>query len=154
MIVEPPDIRSWPEASLLGRAVADSLRRILRPRAKQYVAVDQDSIRTMLARTRDVNEIAKVLNSDLLVSIRLAPLPHDSAQLMLQIVDLTAVNPYRQRLASNRTVGKNEVLANLDALLLSTLTYLDEMTRAPRRPTPGQTPPGRTLIRASTRLIV
>jgi hypothetical protein len=26
------------------------------------------------------------------------------------------------------------VLANLDALLLSTVTYLDEMTRAPRRP--------------------
>jgi hypothetical protein len=32
-------------------------------------------------------------------------------------------------------VGKNEVLANLDALLLSTLTYLDEMSRAPRRST-------------------
>jgi hypothetical protein len=31
-------------------------------------------------------------------------------------------------------VAKNEVLSNLDALLLSTLTFLDEMSRAPRRP--------------------
>ena len=39
-------------------------------------------------------------------------------------------------------MAKNEVLYNLDVLLLSTLTYLDEMSRAPRRPsiialTPG-----------------
>ena len=134
-IAQPPDIRSWPEASLLGRAVADSLRRMLRPRAKQYVAVDQDSVRTILARTRDVGEISKAMNADLLVSIRLAT-ARDSAQLMLQIYDLTAINPYRQRVASSRVVAKNEVLASLDALLLSTLTYLDEMTRAPRRTTP------------------
>jgi hypothetical protein len=36
--------------------------------------------------------------------------------------------------AASRPVARNEVLANLDALLLSTVTYLDEMTRAPRRP--------------------
>jgi hypothetical protein len=35
---------------------------------------------------------------------------------------------------ASRPVAKNEVLANLDALLLSTMTYLDGMSRAPRRP--------------------
>jgi hypothetical protein len=30
-------------------------------------------------------------------------------------------------------VPKNEVLANLDQMLLSVLTFLDEMSRAPRR---------------------
>jgi hypothetical protein len=60
---------------------------------------------------------------------------------MIQAFDLTAVNAYRQRGSSSKRVPKNQVLAGLDALLLSTVTYLDEMTRAPRRPTPPA-PPG------------
>jgi TolB-like protein len=135
IIAEPPDIRAWPEASILGRAVADSLRRTLRPRAKQYVVVDQDSVRTLLAQSRDVSAVAKTLNADLLVSIRLTAV-RDSAQMMLQVYDLTAINPFRQRAATGRIVPKNEVLTNLDAVLLSAVTYLDEMTRAPRRTTP------------------
>jgi serine/threonine protein kinase len=136
IITEPPEVRQWPEAALLGRAVADSLRRVLRPRTKQFTLVDADSVRGALARTRDIGEVAKSLNTDLLVSIRLTALPHDSAMLMIQTYDLAAVNPYRSRTAANRPVAKNEVLANLDALLLSTVTYLDEMSRAPRRPSP------------------
>src|SRR5205823_1624271 len=134
---EPPDVRGWPEASLLGRALADSLRRMLRGRARQYTPVDQDSVRLLLARTRDLTELAKTLGSDLLVSIRLAALPRDSAAVALQIYDLTAINAFRSRTATwGRPVARNEALANLDALLLSTVTYLDEMTRAPRRPPP------------------
>ncbi len=133
-IAEPPEIRQWPEAVLLGRAVADSLRRILRPRTRQYVLVGADSVRLALARSRDVNELASTLNSDLLVSIRLVVLPRDSAMLVLQTYDLGAVSSQQRRVVSGRPVAKNEVLANLDALLLSTLGYLDEMSRAPRRP--------------------
>jgi len=134
IIAEPPDQRQWPEAPLLGRAVADSLRRMLRVRRQQYTVVDQDSVRIGLGRTRDVGEVARSLNSDLLVAIRLSPMPHDSAVLMLQTYDLTAINAYRARTAVSKTVAKNEVLTGLDALLLSTLTFLDEMSRAPRRP--------------------
>jgi serine/threonine-protein kinase len=134
IIAEPPDQRQWPESSILGRAVADSLRRMLRVRRAQYSVVDQDSVRIALGRTRDVSELTKSLSADLLVSIRLVIVPHDSAVLLLQAYDLTAVNAYRTRTASNKTVAKNEVLTNLDVLLLSTLTYLDEMSRAPRRP--------------------
>jgi eukaryotic-like serine/threonine-protein kinase len=134
VIAEPPEIRQWPEAALLGRAVADSLRRILRPRAKQFILVDADSVRSALVRSRNIGELAKSLNSDLLVSIRLTALPRDSAMLMIQAYDLGAVSSHQSRLAANRPVAKNEVLANLDALLLSTVTYLDEMSRAPRRP--------------------
>jgi hypothetical protein len=83
-----------------------------------------------------VTELTKTLNSDLLVSIRLTALPRDSAMLLLQVFDLSAVNSHRSRTAAGRPVPKNEVLENLDALLLSTVTYLDEMTRAPRRPPP------------------
>ena len=134
VIAEPPDQRQWPEAPILGHAVADSLRRMLNGRRAQYSVVDQDSVRMALGRTRDVSEITKLLNSDLLISIRFIPTPHDSAVLMLQAYDLTAANPYRTRTAASKTVAKNEVLTNLDVILLSTLTYLDEMSRAPRRP--------------------
>jgi len=140
IIAEPPEVRQWPEAALLGRAVADSLRRILRPRTRQYNIVDADSVRLALVRSRDVAELTKTLNSDLLVSIRLTALPRDSAMLLLQIYDLGAVSSYRSRAAAGRPVPKNEVLENLDALLLSTVTYLDEMTRAPRRPPPPPPP--------------
>jgi tRNA A-37 threonylcarbamoyl transferase component Bud32 len=136
IIAEPPEIRQWPEAALLGRAVADSLRRILRPRTRQYTMVDADSVRSTLARSRDMSELTKALNSELLVSIRLTALPHDSALLMLQTFDLGAATTHRSRAAAGRPVPKNQVLENLDALLLSTVTYLDEMSRAPRRPPP------------------
>ncbi len=142
IIAEPADNRAWPEASLLGRAVTDSLRRMFRPRARQYVAVDQDSVRSTLTRTRDVGEVARTLNSDMLISVRLTALPHDSAMIMLQLYDLTAANPFRSRAAASRPTARNEVLGGLDALLLSTMTYLDEMTRAPRRTPAAPTPPG------------
>ena len=134
IIAEPVEQRLWPEAPILGHAVGDSLRRMLRARRGQYVVVDQDSVRMAMSRTRDVTELTKSLNADLLVLIRFGAIPRDSAVLMLQVYDLTAVNAYRTRTAANKTVAKNEVLTNLDVLLLSTLTYLDEMSRAPRRP--------------------
>ncbi|HEX8942335.1 MAG TPA: serine/threonine-protein kinase [Gemmatimonadaceae bacterium] len=134
IIAEPPEIRQWPEAMLLGRAVADSLRRILRPRTRQYTLIAADSVRTALAQSHDLNDLTKTLNSDLMVSIRLTALPRDSAMLIIQTYDLGATSSHRVRTAAGRPVPKNEVLVNLDALLLSTVTYLDEMTRAPRRP--------------------
>ena len=141
IIAEQPDIPQWPEAALLGRAVADSLRRMLRSRSRQYTLVDQDSVRMALTRSRDVTEMGRAFASELLVSIRLTPLPRDSAMLMLQLWDLGASNTYRSRMSGGRKVARNEVLAGLDAVLLSTLTYLDEMSRAPRRPPPAPTPP-------------
>jgi serine/threonine-protein kinase len=140
VIAEPPEISQWPEASLLGRAVSDSLRRMLRSRAKQYTIVDPDSVRMALTRTRDVSEMGRALNSEVLVAIRLTPLPRDSAMLMLQLWDLGASNQYRTRVSGGRRVAKSEVLAGLDGVLLTTITYLDEMSRAPRRPAPP-TPP-------------
>ena len=90
-------------------------------------------------RTRDIGEISRTLNAELLISIRLQPLPRDSALLIIQAYDNAAVNAFRTRSVGGRPVPKNEVLTNLDQSLLSTLTSLDEMSRAPRRPPP--TPP-------------
>src|SRR5215831_19362210 len=133
IITEPPPMRQWPEATLLGRAVADSLRRMLRPRTKQYTIVDPDSVRLALSTTRDLGELTKNLSSDLVISVRITALPHDSAFLYFQVSDLTAIASFRNRAATSRPGPKNEVLSNLDQLLLSVMSFLDEMTRAPRR---------------------
>jgi serine/threonine-protein kinase len=133
VITEPPPLRQWPEAALLGRAVADSLRRMLRARPKQYTIVDPDSVRFAMTTSRDLGELTKNLSSDLAVSIRITVMPHDSAFLFFQVNDLGAITSYRSRVATSRAVPKNEVLGSLDQMLLSVLTLLDEMSRAPRR---------------------
>src|SRR5262245_4151664 len=135
VIAEPPDQKQWPEASLLARAVSDSLRRMLRARSREFTVVDMDSARAVVGRTRDINEINKSLGSELIVAIRLLALPRDSAMLTIQAYDVTAVNSYQRRAAGGRPVQKNPGHPNLDQILLTTVTYLDEMTRAPRRPT-------------------
>jgi serine/threonine protein kinase len=142
VIAEPPDQAQWPEATLLGRAVADSLRRMLKVRRTQFIVVDQDSVRGALTRARDVNEIRKTLSADLILSIRLQSLKGDSAMLMIQSIDYVGSGPFRGRTATGRPGPKSQVLANLDQVLLSTLASLDEMARAPvRRGPPGAPPP-------------
>ncbi len=134
VIAEPPEQRGWPEAALLGRAVGDSLRRTLAGRRQQYVVVDQDSVRGVLTKTRAAGEISKALNADLLVAIQLQPLRGDSALLVLTSFDLGAVPQFRTRSAASRPTAKSEALKSLDQVLLTTMGYLDEMSRAPRRP--------------------
>jgi serine/threonine-protein kinase len=132
LIAEPNNVPGWPEATILGRAVGDSLRRMLQ-RQRQFIVVNPDSVRSELLRSRNVNDVTKSLNSDVVVSIRMRLLPNDSAFMMLQAYDLTAEPQFRTRIAVGKPVPKNQVLFNLDALLLSTVTNLDEMSQAPRR---------------------
>jgi hypothetical protein len=98
-------------------------------RGRQYIVVDMDSARAVLARTRDIVEVNKALSADLLVSIRLQPLPRDSAMLLIESFDNNAVNAFRRRTVGGRPVPKNEVLTNLDQSLLTILTVLDEQSR-------------------------
>jgi serine/threonine-protein kinase len=134
VIVEPPDQRNWPEAGILGRAVADSLRRILRTRRQEFAVIDQDSVRSIASRTRSVSEIGKAFDTDLVAAIVLQPARGDSAILLVQAWDLGATMQYRSRSAASRPAPRNQVLGGLDQVLLSTLTLLEEMSRAPRRP--------------------
>ena len=53
VVTEPREMKGWPEIPLLGRAVADSLRRMLRARPRQYAVVDQDSVRAIIASQRN-----------------------------------------------------------------------------------------------------
>jgi serine/threonine-protein kinase len=142
VVIEPLEQRNWPEASLVGRAVSDSLRRMLRARKQQFTVVNPDSVRATVARTQNVGEITKSLDSDLLVIVRLQALPHDSAMLLIQAFDYGAVNSFRSRATGGKAVPKTDVLYNLDQSLLSVMSYLEEMFRAPRRAAPtGTTSP-------------
>ena len=108
---------------------------MLKSRRNQYTVVDQDSVRALLSRVRDISEIRKNLSADLIVSIRLQTVHGDSAMLLIQSTDYTNTGPFRGRSAVGRVGLKSQVLANLDQVLLSTLTSLDEMARAPATPT-------------------
>jgi hypothetical protein len=95
--------------------------------------VDADSVRLAMTTSRDLGELTKNLSSDLAISLRIVALPHDSAYLLFQVNDLGAITSYRTRVATSHSAPRNEVLGGLDQLLLSVMTLLDEMTRAPRR---------------------
>jgi hypothetical protein len=132
-IVEPRDLRQWPEATLLGRAVADSLRRMLRAHGGMYVPVNQDSVRTVVTTTRNADSVGTALNSELLVALQFVTARADTGYLQIQLYDLGADRRARSRAAVGRPGPRSEVLANLDALLLQALAYLDEMSRSPRK---------------------
>ena len=68
-VIEPRPSPRWPQAELIGRAVADSLRSMLGKRA--YVVVNPDSVRTMRPQFNTINELGNALSSDLLISIRI-----------------------------------------------------------------------------------
>jgi hypothetical protein len=154
VVVEPRPSSRWPEAERIGRAVADSLRSMLSKRA--YIVVSPDSVRALrvMPQYSGVNELAGVLASDLLVSIRIEEKPPrrgmtgpDSVMLRITAYDLTAQSRYatRNMPASTQFTVHEEILASLEALLLQTVGSLEEMTRAPRK-TAGDANPATQLI--------
>jgi hypothetical protein len=134
IVAEPRENRNWPEIPLLGRAVADSLRRMLRVRSRQYTIVNPDSVRDVIANQRNADSVGAALSAELLASIQLVPTRGDSAYLLIQLYDLGADRRYRSRSVGGRPVLKSEVLANLDAFLLQSLALLEDLTRSPRKP--------------------
>jgi serine/threonine-protein kinase len=134
IVAEPRENRNWPEIPLLGRAVADSLRRMLRVRSRQYSLVNPDSVRDVVANQRNADSVGAALSAELLASIQLVPTRGDSAYLLIQLYDLGADRRYRTRTVGGRPVLKSEVLANLDAFLLQSLALLEDLTRSPRKP--------------------
>ena len=134
IVAEPRENRNWPEIPLLGRAVADSLRRMLRVRSRQYTIVNPDSVRDVIANQRNADSVGAALSAELMASIQLVPTRGDSAYLLIQLYDLGADRRYRSRSVGGRPVLKSEVLANLDAFLLQSLALLEDLTRSPRKP--------------------
>jgi serine/threonine-protein kinase len=131
-VIEPREIPTWPEAQLIARAVSDSIRRML-SRNRQFALVPQDSVRTYMAprvRTRDSIPIA--LDTEMLIFIRLQPLPGDQSLLMLEMYDYGAARR-TSRTISGRAGPRAATLETLDSMLLQALGTLNEMARMPRR---------------------
>ncbi len=141
VIIEPEPSSTWPESELLGRAVADSLRRMLRTR-KQFAIVNQDSVSEALTMSRSATDVAKALNAELVVSIRLQLFPRDSAMLLIQTFAPARPTRYGYRSFGARRVPKSAVLADLDTRLLTTVNELERLANAPIGPVPPRVPPG------------
>src|SRR5205823_6148629 len=77
-VVEPRENRLWPEVPLLGRAVADSLRRMLRVRRTEFSVVDPDSVQRGLGFARQADSLGAALSTELIVSIQFLPTKTDS----------------------------------------------------------------------------
>ena len=134
-IVEPRDQSQWPEATLLGNAVVDSLRRMLRARPRLYSVVPSDTVRAAMALPRSADSLSVVVKAELIASVQLIALPRDSAILQVALYDMGADRRRgRTRSVGGQKVARNEVLGTLDAMLLQTLAYLDDLTRSPRKP--------------------
>ena len=132
VVVEPRPSSRWPQAEVIGRAVADSLRAMLSKRA--YTVVSPDSVRLLRVQPQyqGVKQLADALSSDLLVSIRIderpprrgSTDPADSVMLRITAYDLTAKGQYSQRslpAGGAQWTVHEEVLAPLEALLLQTV---------------------------------
>jgi len=133
LIVTEPRISSRTAAAQgLATSVADSLRRVLTA-GKRFVAVDRDTVRFALEKTRTIDDLAQMLSSDLFASITLVPAGADSVQVHVTLRDLGAHPAYGMRSSSSSTSSARGPVTGLDSLLSRAARQLGEMDHAPRK---------------------
>jgi serine/threonine-protein kinase len=145
VVTEPDDLARHPGLSSLGRALARELRTLLRQRA-EFRVVTSDSVRDVQGRTRDVGELAALLDADVVASVGLVPLPGDSVILLVRMRDLGAAPQFAYRVAGGTPVAVAGAAERLAPTLRQAAEEIAGMRRAPRRPpAPPRAPaaPGR-----------
>ena len=134
VITEPDDLAGRPELASLGRQLARELRTLLRQRP-EFRVVTSDSVRDVRGRTRDVGELATLLDADVVASIGLIPIPPgDSVVLLVRIRDLDAAPAFAYRVAGSKPVAVAGAAERLAPTLLEAAGHVTEMRQAPRRP--------------------
>ncbi len=130
-----PSDRGRPEVEAAGNIVSDVLRKSMSANPR-YVVVSADETLNALAKTRQRDEVARMVRADLMVTIR-GTVQRDSLAFTVTAWDLAAHPAYEQRTASAGRVPLNRPTANADSLAKVTARALDVIDRAPRRgPTP------------------
>ncbi|MBX9928891.1 MAG: hypothetical protein K2X99_08260, partial [Gemmatimonadaceae bacterium] len=133
VIADPPVVNARrPEASAAAVAALDTLRRAF-AQSKRYLVVRPELVRSALARTRTIDDLADEFQADLFVSLR--GLPHaspDSTVWLIQVHDLGATSAFRTRVMST-TVALANPAAAWSAIVAMTKGAIEELDRAPRR---------------------
>jgi hypothetical protein len=114
-------------------SVVDSLRATL-ARDTRYVLIPADSVRDILARTRNISAISDSMNVELFASVAASVLPDTSVVWQVTSRDLTAHSAFATRAVTMHGFKPN-LLAGLDSLVVGTARFLREQDRAPRRTT-------------------
>lgn len=133
LVITEPRVSSRTAASqALATAVADSLRHVLTA-GKRFVAVDRDTVRFALDKTRTIDDLSQMLSSDRFASITLVPAGNDSVQVHVTLRDLSAHPAYGMRSSSSATSTARGPVPGLDSLLSRAARQLGAMDRAPRK---------------------
>jgi len=112
-------------------SVLDSLRAVL-GKDKRFVLVPADSVRQVLARTRETMVIADSMHVDLFASVTASMLPDTSVIWQVRSRDLGAHGSYASRAITVRG-ERPDLLKGIDSLLAGTKRHLREMDAAPRK---------------------
>jgi serine/threonine-protein kinase len=112
-------------------SLVDSLRRAI-SRGGRFLVIDADSTRQVLARTRSVDDVARIMNVELFASVLLGLVPDGSVIWQVTLRDLSAHTSFATRTFAHRA-PRDSVLVRTDSLIVRVLRQLEEMDRAPRR---------------------
>lgn len=112
-------------------SLADSLRAVL-GREPRFVPIPADTVRQVLAQTRNVTAVANLLNVDLFVSVIMNGPREGPHHWQITLRDLSAHPVYSTRTAAAQ-FERSAPLASADPLIRDVLRLLSEMDGAPRR---------------------
>jgi tRNA A-37 threonylcarbamoyl transferase component Bud32 len=136
VVVSPPRPRSDTALNAAALALADSLRKAVSGDPR-FVLVPADSVSQVFAVTRDVDEVAARLHTELFISLTVFPMPDRSVMWQVTTRDLSASAAYRQRVVP-LPVPRDSLRAVSDSLVAQTLRTLHEEDRAPRAEATGR----------------
>jgi hypothetical protein len=118
--------------ALVADSLADSLRRAI-ARNPRYEVIDADSTRQMLARTRTVSTISRLMEVELFTSLIVSVMPDSSVMWNMTVRDLSAVSAYSMRGMSVKG-DPGAPLSAVDKLVAASIQFLADVDRAPRAP--------------------
>jgi serine/threonine protein kinase len=141
VITEPREIRSQPEISAFARLLTDALRGALA--RENFVLVDQDSVRGVLAQTRSRPEVERILNPDVLIQQAYAE-AGDSATAIITLRDRRNPSGFGLRVVSTKISNSNPD-PDLNRVVQLVMEQLHALAHAPvtfRTMRPPALPPG------------
>jgi hypothetical protein len=113
-------------------SLVENLRRAV-DREPRFVVIAADTVRQTLQRTRTVNTVARMLDVELFVSLLPNVLPDSGVLWQVTVRDLSAHPAFDRRITVHKG-APSALLAEANTLVAHTVRHLEEMDRAPRRP--------------------